>query len=37
MFEYIEIFYNRQRTHSVQGYKAPMQYEQQFELSTTVR
>jgi len=28
IFEYIEIFYNRQRRHSANGYISPMQYEQ---------
>ena len=37
IFEYIEIFSNRQRTHSALGYKTPVQFEQQFEPSTTVR
>ena len=37
IFEYIEIFCNRQRTHSALGYKTPVQFEQQFEPSTTVR
>ena len=29
IFEYIEIFYNRQRLHSTMGYQAPLVYEQQ--------
>lgn len=31
IFEYIEIFYNRQRRHSTLGYLSPMQFEQKFE------
>jgi len=27
IFEYIEVFYNRQRRHSTIGYKAPLQFE----------
>ena len=27
IFEYIEVFYNRQRSHSVNGYEAPLVYE----------
>jgi transposase InsO family protein len=27
LFEYIEVFYNRQRRHSALGYRSPMQYE----------
>ncbi|MCM0761405.1 IS3 family transposase [Sporomusa sphaeroides DSM 2875] len=30
VFEYIEIFYNRQRKHSALGYLSPRQFEQQF-------
>ena len=29
IFEYIEVFYNRQRKHSTNGYLAPFKYEQQ--------
>jgi transposase InsO family protein len=28
VFEYIEVFYNRQRCHSATGYLAPLAYEQ---------
>jgi hypothetical protein len=28
VFEYIELFYNRQRCHSATGYLAPLAYEQ---------
>ena len=30
LFEYIEVFYNRQRRHSTLGYKTPMEFEQQY-------
>jgi putative transposase len=36
IFEYIEVFYNRQRSHSALGYKTPVQYEQNFEPSIAV-
>ena len=29
IFEYIEVFYNRQRKHSTNGYLAPLKYEKQ--------
>ncbi len=32
VFEYIEVFYNRQRLHSAVGYKAPAQVEKEFAL-----
>lgn len=32
LFEYIEIFYNRRRLHSTNGYKTPAQVESQFAL-----
>ena len=28
IFEYIEVYYNRQRLHSTQGYRSPAEYEQ---------
>jgi transposase InsO family protein len=31
VFEYIEVFYNRQRCHSANGYLAPLAYEQTFK------
>jgi len=30
IFEYIEIWYNRQRVHSALGYKTPAEIEQEF-------
>jgi transposase InsO family protein len=30
IFEYIEMFYNRQRQHSAIGYVSPHEYEQQY-------
>jgi putative transposase len=30
IFEYIEVFYNRQRRHSTLGYQSPATYEQQY-------
>ncbi len=31
IFEYIELFYNRQRSHSSIGYLSPKMYEEQYE------
>ncbi len=31
IFEFIEVFYNRQRRHSSLGYVSPMEYEMKFE------
>ena len=33
IFEYIEVFYNRQRRHSTIGYMTPEQFEQEFRMS----
>ncbi len=34
IFEYIEVWYNRQRKHSAIGYKSPVAYEEQWRKST---
>ena len=34
IFEYIEVWYNRQRKHSAIGYKSPIAYEEQWKEST---
>ncbi|RKX26367.1 MAG: hypothetical protein DRP45_03660, partial [Candidatus Zixiibacteriota bacterium] len=34
IFEYIEVFYNRQRRHSTLGYKSPIDFERQQALSS---
>jgi transposase-like protein len=31
IFEYVEVFYNRQRLHSTLGYKSPLKYEKRWE------
>jgi transposase InsO family protein len=36
VFEYIEVFYNRQRCHSANGYLAPLVYEQALQTSEIV-
>lgn len=33
LFEYLEIFYNRQRRHSSLGYLSPLAFEQQWEIT----
>ena len=33
IFEYIEIYYNRQRLHSSLGYLSPVEYEEKFFIS----
>jgi len=33
VFEYIEVFYNRQRCHSANGYLAPLAYEQALKIN----
>ena len=35
LFDYIEIFYNRQRLHSSLGYRSPLDYETQLMVETT--
>jgi transposase InsO family protein len=36
IFEYMEVFYNRQRRHSALGYRSPAEYEvQQYMQQTT--
>jgi hypothetical protein len=31
IFDYIEVFYNRQRLHSSNGYLSPVEFEMQFK------
>ncbi|MSP27694.1 MAG: hypothetical protein EXR80_04455, partial [Methylococcales bacterium] len=31
IFDYIEVFYNRQRLHSSNGYLSPVEFEKQFK------
>ena len=33
LFEYIELFYNRQRRHSALGYLCPIEFEQRHDIS----
>ncbi len=35
IFDYIEVFYNRQRLHSSLGYRSPLDYEQQLMRQNT--
>jgi transposase InsO family protein len=35
IFEYIEVFYNRQRRHSTLGYLAPAEFEARYHLQAT--
>lgn len=37
IFDYIEVFYNRQRRHSSLGYMTPWQFKQQFRRKKTAR
>jgi transposase InsO family protein len=37
VFEYIEVWYNRHRRHSVLGYVSPVQYEQQLHQRAAIR
>jgi Integrase core domain len=37
VFEYIEVFYNRQRCHSANGYLAPLAYEQALKANERTR
>ena len=32
IFEFIEVFYNRQRSHQTLGYKTPLRVEQEYRL-----
>jgi hypothetical protein len=36
VFEYIEVFYNRQRCHSANGHLAPLAYEQALKAKGTL-
>jgi transposase InsO family protein len=36
LFEYIEVFYNRQRRHSTLGYLSPVEFEKRYTLNTAV-
>ena len=36
VFEYIEVFYNRQRCHSANGYLAPLAYEQALQTNESL-
>ncbi|MVM33189.1 IS3 family transposase [Spirosoma sp. HMF4905] len=35
IFDYIEIYYNRERKHSSLGYKSPEQFEQEYIINLT--
>jgi putative transposase len=36
LFEYLEVFYNRQRRHSALGYLSPHEYERRYATQTAV-
>ena len=37
IFEYIEVFYNRERLHSALGYMAPLEYEKQITIKQVAK